>query len=104
MRGIVGRTSQRVKGRGWYDLVWSAATHPQLHLNHLAQRMTQSGDWERDEPLTPEKFMGLSREVVDRLDVKQARREAEPFVKAPESLAVWSKAIFHDIVGRIIPV
>jgi len=98
------RWKGRVKGRDWYDLVWYAANHPQLHLDHLAQRMTQSGDWETDEPLTPEKFMGLAREAVDRLDVDQARREVEPFVKTPESLAVWSKAFFHDIVGRIVPV
>ena len=33
----------RVKGRDWYDLVWYAANHPQLHLKHLEQRMIQSG-------------------------------------------------------------
>ncbi len=98
------RWKGRVKGRDWYDLVWYAATHPQLHLDHLAQRMFQSRDWERGEPLTPEKFMALAREAVDRLDVGQARREVEPFVKTPESLTVWSRAFFHDIVGRIIPV
>ena len=25
----------RVRGRDWYDLVWYAANHPQLHLGHL---------------------------------------------------------------------
>lgn len=98
------RWKGRVKGRDWYDLVWYAATHPQLHLDHLIQRMFQSGDWEHGEPLTPEKFMDLAREAVDHLNVNQARREVEPFVKTPESLTVWSRAFFHDIVGRIIPV
>jgi len=36
----------RVKGRDWYDLVWYAANHPQLHLAHLEQRMRQSGHWQ----------------------------------------------------------
>lgn len=98
------RWKGRVKGRDWYDLVWYAANHPQLHLNHLAERMVQSGDWPSGEALTPEKFISLAREAVDRLDVDQARREAEPFVKTPESLTVWSAAFFHDIVNRIIPV
>ncbi len=37
------RWKTRVKGRDWYDLVWYAAYHPQLHLGHLEQRMIQSG-------------------------------------------------------------
>ena len=35
----------RVKGRDWYDLVWFAAYHPELHLAHLEQRMRQTGHW-----------------------------------------------------------
>ena len=96
------RWKGRVKGRDWYDLVWYAANHPQLHLDHLAQRMSQSGDWKHGEPLTPEKFIDLARGAVDRLDVDQARHEVEPFVKTPEALVVWSRAFFHDIVNRII--
>ncbi len=98
------RWKGRVKGRDWYDLVWYVANHPRLHLDHLAQRMRQSGDLEREEPLTPEKFLALARDAVNSLDVDQARREVEPFVKTPESLTVWSREFFHDIVGRIIPV
>lgn len=32
----------RVKGRDWYDLVWFAAYHPELHVAHLEQRMRQT--------------------------------------------------------------
>jgi predicted nucleotidyltransferase component of viral defense system len=46
------RWKSRVKGRDWYDLVWYAANHPQLHLFHLEQRMRQTGDWEGGESLT----------------------------------------------------
>ncbi len=98
------RWKNRVKGRDWYDLVWYAANHPQLHLDHLAQRMTQSGDLKNDERMTPEKFFSLATEAVDRLDVNQARNEVEPFVKTPEALMVWSREFFRDIVGRIVPV
>ena len=80
------RWKSRVKGRDWYDLVWYAANHPQLHLSHLDQRMIQSGHLKEDEKMTHEKFFALTTEVVDNLDVNQARREAEPFVKNPGSL------------------
>ena len=46
----------RVKGRDWYDLVWYAAHHPQLHLSHLEQRMRQSGHWKNKEALAAESF------------------------------------------------
>jgi hypothetical protein len=98
------RWKTRVKGRDWYDLVWYVANHPQLHLSHLEQRMTQSGHLKESERLTPEKFFVLTMETIDRLDVSQARKEVEPFVKNPESLTVWSRAFFQDVIGRIVVV
>jgi predicted nucleotidyltransferase component of viral defense system len=98
------RWKTRVKGRDWYDLVWYAAGHPQLHLSHLGQRMTQSGHLKEGERMTREKFFALTTERIDNLDVSQARKEVEPFVKNPESLLVWSKEFFQDVVGRIVVV
>ncbi len=98
------RWKSRVKGRDWYDLVWYAANHPQLHLSHLEQRMIQSGHLKKGEQITSEKFFALTTEAIDKLDVNQARKEVEPFVKSPESLAVWSRDFFRDIVGRIVVV
>jgi predicted nucleotidyltransferase component of viral defense system len=98
------RWKSRVKGRDWYDLVWYAANHPQLHLSHLEQRMTQSGHLKQDEQMNREKFFALTTEAVDKLDVNQARREVEPFVKNPETLEVWSREFFQDVVERIVVV
>jgi len=92
----------RVKGRDWYDLVWYAANHPQLHLKHLEQRMIQSGHLKKTEKLTPEKLSVIGKAVVQRLDVNQARKEVEPFVKDPETLTAWSREFFHDVMRRIV--
>jgi predicted nucleotidyltransferase component of viral defense system len=92
----------RVKGRDWYDLVWYVANHPQLHLGHLEQRMIQSGHLKKAERLTPEKLSTIAETVVGNLDVDQARREVEPFVKDPEALIVWSRDFFRDVIRRII--
>jgi predicted nucleotidyltransferase component of viral defense system len=91
-----------VKGRDWYDLVWYAANHPQLHLEHLEQRMIQSGHLKKTEKLTPEKLSAIEESVIERLDVNQAKREVEPFVKDPETLTVWSHDFFRDILHRIV--
>jgi predicted nucleotidyltransferase component of viral defense system len=92
----------RVKGRDWYDLVWYAANHPELHLKHLEQRMIQSGHLKAGERMTKDRFFSFMSKAIDKLDISQATREVEPFVKNPESLKVWSKAFFHDVVKRIV--
>jgi predicted nucleotidyltransferase component of viral defense system len=91
----------RVKGRDWYDLVWYAAHHPELHLSHLEQRMRQSGHWESNEALSAESFDTLMHNAIERLDVDQARREVEPFVSNPDSLEIWSRDFFRDVATRI---
>ena len=96
------RWKNRVKGRDWYDLIWYAANHPQLHLEHLVQRMIQSGHLKQDEQMTPEKFFSLTTEAIEKLDVNQARMEVEPFVKNADALLVWSREFFIDVVGRIV--
>lgn len=102
MHAILCRRWQtRVKGRDWYDLVWYAANHPQLHLFHLERRMRQTLDWEGDEHLTGETFKHLLAEKIKNLDIDGARKEVEPFVKMPENLAVWSRDFFLDVASRI---
>jgi predicted nucleotidyltransferase component of viral defense system len=91
----------RVKGRDWYDLVWYAANYPQLHLKHLEQRMIQSGHLKKTERLTPEKLSAIAETAVEKLDVNQARREVEPFVKDPETLTLWSRDFYRDVIRRI---
>lgn len=91
----------RVKGRDWYDLVWYVANKPQLHLAHLEQRMRQSGHWSDRKTIDESTFRKLLSDRIETLDVDQARREVEPFVKHSEALAVWSQEFFHDLSSRI---
>lgn len=94
----------RVKGRDWYDLVWYASHHPQLHLDHLEQRMIQSRHMKEGNRLTKEKFFLLTSSAIDKLDINQVKKEVEPFVKNPDALQVWSKEFFRDVVKRIVVV
>jgi predicted nucleotidyltransferase component of viral defense system len=102
MHAVLGREwKSRLKGRDWYDLVWFAAYHPELHLSHLEQRMRQTGHWAGPSALREEEFRLLLTRRIDRVDVNQIRREVEPFVKDPGSLALWSKEFFRDVASRI---
>lgn len=93
----------RVKGRDWYDFVWYAANYPRLNLNHLEQRMRQTGHWSGEASLSAQTFSELLAEAIDRLDVGQARRDVAPFVKDPQMIAIWSRDFFRDVAGRIQP-
>ena len=64
--------------------------------------MIQSGDLKKDEKIDREKFFALAMDAVENLDVDQARKEVEPFVKNPDALKVWSKEFFRDVASRIV--
>lgn len=95
------RWKTRVKGRDWYDFVWFISNHPALHLAHLERRLLQTGDLKKGETLTPEAFHSRLRKTIETVNLDEARKEVEPFVKNPDSLAVWSKGFFIDIIQRI---
>ncbi|NTV80153.1 MAG: nucleotidyl transferase AbiEii/AbiGii toxin family protein [Candidatus Aminicenantes bacterium] len=102
MHAVICREwKSRIKGRDWYDLIWFAANHPELRLSHLERRMRQTGHWTGPSSLTAEGFRVLLTRRIDRADIDQIRREVEPFVKDPASLALWSKEFFLDVASRI---
>ena len=98
------RWKTRVKGRDWYDFVWYISNHPALHLAHLERRLLQTGDLKKGETFTPEAFHARLRKTIETVNLGEARKEVEPFVKNPDSLAVWSKEFFIDLIPRIKPV
>ncbi len=91
----------RVKGRDWYDLVWYIGHHPHVRLRHLEARLRYSGDWTGQARLSRTDLLDLLYTAIDRLDMNQARQEAERFVRDKSSFALWSRPFFRQIVERI---
>lgn len=91
----------RVKGRDWYDLVWYVARATPLHLKHLETRMKQSGHFSKDQRLTQERLMELLKDKISKLDVNAAKKDVLPMLKDPESIEVWSKEFFTEVVSKI---
>lgn len=91
----------RVKGRDWYDMVWYAAHHPQLHLRHLESRLRQTGHWTKKAALKQEDFEHMLEAAILKLDVNQAKKEVAPFVANPDSLEIWSREFFREVAKRI---
>jgi predicted nucleotidyltransferase component of viral defense system len=91
----------RVKGRDWFDLVWYAGRYPKMHLRHLEERMRQSGHWDGKRSFDEREFRRMAHATVTHLNIDQARREVEPFLKDSAALTLWSHPYFTEIVERI---
>jgi len=92
----------RVKGRDWYDLVWFVGRRTPVNLRHLEQRMRQSGDWVKDDPLTENAFRELLTRHIASVNIEQAREDVFRFLAAPDVVAAWSKEFFMDVAGRVV--
>ncbi len=92
----------RVKGRDWYDFVWYVSRDISLDLNHLENRMRQSGHLKTKEALTKKSLKQMLYEKIDTLDFRQARKDVEPLVKDAAAFQIWSKDFFNVICDKII--
>ena len=66
--------------------------------------MRQSGDYQDNDPLTPDKLQRFLQQAIDNLNVEQVRREVTPFIRDKRALDVWSQALFSQIIKRIISI
>lgn len=72
------RWKKRVKGRDWYDLVWYAARHPELHLSHLEQRMSMSAisdDAKKNADLARTGRMTVDQRILTYVCIDVCRKE-----------------------------
>lgn len=93
--------SGRVKGRDWYDFLWYVTYHPELHLAHLEERLRASNHDRFSKKLSEKEFQELLAEAIDSLNLLQAKRDVEPFLRHPHVLDAWSKELFRDVARRI---
>ena len=91
----------RVKGRDWYDFEWYVKRGVKVNLEHLKERMVESGDFSADEELTLEKLKILLYEKIDTLDIEKAKEEVRVFIKNSDVLDFWSGEYFKLLSDRI---
>ncbi len=87
----------RVKGRDFYDYLWYLSNNVELDLDHLANRMKQTGHLNESEELSKSK---LKRKLEDRfstIDFQQARNDVLPFISNPRKLQLWSEDFFNSL-------
>lgn len=91
----------RVKGRDWFDFEWYVKNNTPLNLEHLCQRMKESGNFNKD-ILTKEEFAELLHNKIDTLDIEQAINEVKGFVKDVRVFDFWSKDYFKLLASMVV--
>lgn len=90
----------RVKGRDWYDMEWYIKKNIPLHLEHLAARTKDSGNWKAD-TMTKEDFFNLLSEKINSVSIDRVKEDVLPFIKDYTKLDIWSAKYFSDIAKLI---
>ncbi len=90
----------RVKGRDWYDLEWYIRQGIPVNLNHLSERILQSGEL-KDHRINAPDLFSLLKERIAGLNVSQAIIDIKPFIKDTEKLDIWSESYFLDLITHL---
>jgi len=103
MHAVLCRSwKNRVKGRDWYDFEWYVKQNARLNLEHLQERMYESGHLERDVKLDDSVFKQKLKAKIDNLNIEKAKAEVRPFLKDPSEIEFWSKDYFRLLADKVL--
>jgi len=92
----------RVKGRDWYDFEWYVKRATKVNLEHLKERMVESGDFQKEDTLTLEVLKEMLHKRIDTLDMQKAKDDVKVFIKDSDRLEFWSKEYFKLLANKIV--
>jgi len=90
----------RVKGRDWYDFEWYIRNHIPVSISHFQERAFQNGNIDEIQ-LTPELVKEMIVKKIDTVNLDDAKSDIERFISSPDSLKIWSKQYFKDLVSHL---
>ena len=91
----------RVKGRDWFDFEWYVKQNTKLNLEHLQERMIESGDLDVKTTLDKKGFIKLMNNKIDTLNISKAIEEVQPFIKDSSIFEFWTKDYFGLLTDKI---
>lgn len=91
----------RVKGRDYYDYVWYIARNVPVRLNHLEQRLRQSGGWSGKQPLKQADLVALLKIKFAEIDLELTKKDMLPFLKDPAAVKLWSREFFEALLPQL---
>lgn len=102
IHAILCRGWSRVKGRDLYDYLFYLTKHAEINMQNLKAKLVDS------KFITDETFLDIEYivELLDRkfrsIDYKQAKDDVRPFLKNPESIAIWDADFFISVTHQYL--
>ena len=87
--------------RDWYDFEWYIKRGTDLNLEHLKERMVDSGNFEESDELTQDILKDLLIEKIQTLDIEKAKDDVKVFIKDQSVLDFWSKEYFILLANKV---
>lgn len=94
----------RVKGRDLYDYVFYLSRSIPVNLQHLRERLLQSGYITEKNECTLEDVKRMLRDRFENIDFQQAREDVMPFIRDSSILKLWSADFFTQITNTLTDV
>ena len=91
----------RVKGRDLYDYVFYLSRGASVNLRHLGARLAQSDFIEADRTISLDDVKNMLYTRFEQIDYEQAKQDALPFIRNPDTLALWSADFFKGITESL---
>lgn len=92
---------KRIKGRDLYDYVFYLSSKTQVNIEHLNQRLLQTGHVAEGEDASLDEIKQMLYKRFDVIDYKLAKRDIEPFIKNTSVLDIWGPEFFKQITGDL---
>lgn len=93
--------NNRIKGLDFYDFIWFISKLIPVHLEHLENRMKQTGHIEKKTRLTKAVLLKRLEKRFQDINFEQAKSDVLPFVRDPFSLEVWSTKFFCSLLPKL---
>ncbi len=94
----------REKGRDFYDYVWYLQKGVPLNINHLEQRMRQTGHWKGESNLSKESLIELLNSRFSEVDFNQVVNDVVPYITDYPALSSYSKEFFTTITKQYLKI
>lgn len=91
----------RVKGRDLYDYVFYLSRGTSVNLRHLEARLAQSGFIEAGRVISLDDVKDMLNARFDQIDFEQAKQDVLPFIRNPDTLALWNADFFKGITQTL---
>ena len=91
----------RIKGRDFYDFLWYLGQDIPCHVEHLQERMRQTGHWSTEKVLDHRKLQELLKARFEKTDFAQAKKDVTPFLKDAQALVLWDSRFFIEMLKQL---